>query len=107
MAPREGDAQLQDLERYVKEEKSNADFLSLLERRFGNLQTYPLLTIVKSIASIIDNLRIIWITSNYYNTDGTAYWKNFSPVERSCATGDQDRDAIATRSDDATNRNCL
>jgi dynein heavy chain len=61
--------QLEDLDRYVKEAKSNVDFLSLLERHFRNLQTCPLQTIANSIASIMDNLRLIWITSNYYNTD--------------------------------------
>jgi dynein heavy chain len=60
---------LEDLDRYVKEAKSNVDFLSLLERHFRNLQTCPLQTIANSIASIMDNLRLIWITSNYYNTD--------------------------------------
>ncbi|OHS98802.1 Dynein heavy chain family protein [Tritrichomonas foetus] len=61
--------QLEDLDRYVKQAKSNVDFLSLLERHFRNLQTCPLQTIYNSLSSIMDNLRLIWITSNYYNTD--------------------------------------
>ena len=62
-------AQLEDLERYVKEAKSNVEFLSLLERHFRNLETAPLQQIYNSIPSIMDSLRLIWITSNYYNTD--------------------------------------
>ncbi|KAH0806962.1 dynein heavy chain 10, axonemal-like [Histomonas meleagridis] len=62
-------AQFEDLDRYVKEAKSNVDFLSLLERHFRNLQTCPLQTIYNSLSSIMDNLRLIWITSNYYNTE--------------------------------------
>lgn len=62
-------AQLEDLDRYVKEAKSNVDFLSLLERHFKNLETCPLDVIFNSIPSIMDSLRLIWITSNYYNTD--------------------------------------
>jgi len=62
-------AQLEDLDRYVKEAKSNVEFLSLLERHFRNLETCPLQTVYNSIPSIMDSLRLIWITSNYYNTD--------------------------------------
>ena len=42
-------AQLEDFDRYVKDGKSNVDFLSLLERHFRNLQTCQLQAIVNSI----------------------------------------------------------
>jgi len=60
---------LQDLLKLYTEAKDNVKFLTTLERHFKNLQSGNLATILDTIPSMMNSLRMVWIISRHYNKD--------------------------------------
>ena len=58
-----------ELNKLHLEAKDNVKFLSTLERHFKNISTGSLLTIIDTIPSMMNALRMVWIISRHYNTD--------------------------------------
>jgi dynein heavy chain len=58
-----------ELSKAYVEARDNVKFLSTLERHFKNLSTGSLGTILETIPSLINGLRMVWIISRHYNTD--------------------------------------
>jgi dynein heavy chain len=49
--------------------KDNVKFLTTLERHFKNLATGSMQTIVETLPSLLNAIRMVWIISRYFNTD--------------------------------------
>jgi len=60
---------LQDLLKLYTEAKDNVKFLTTLERHFKNISTGNLNTILETIPSMMNSLRMVWIISRHYNKD--------------------------------------
>lgn len=61
--------QLQDLLKLYIEAKDNVKFLSTLERHFKNIASGNLTTIMETIPSMMNSLRMVWVISRHYNKD--------------------------------------
>jgi len=59
-----------ELHRAHLEAKDNVKFMSTLERHFKNINSGNLNTIIETIPSMMNSLRMIWIVSRYYGKDG-------------------------------------
>jgi dynein heavy chain len=49
--------------------KDNVKFLTTLERHFKNLASGSMLTIVETLPSLLNAIRMVWIISRFFNTD--------------------------------------
>eukprot|EP01084_Bolivina_argentea_P019522 36286_1 len=61
--------QLKELLHLYTEAKDNVKFLATLERHFKNIESGNLQTIIETIPSMLNALRMVWIISRHYNTD--------------------------------------
>ncbi|CDI85908.1 hypothetical protein EPH_0064790 [Eimeria praecox] len=60
---------LNELQQLHTESMSNVRFLSTLERYFTTLETSPLGPMADTIASLMNALRMVWVTSRHFTTD--------------------------------------
>ncbi|CDI78970.1 hypothetical protein EAH_00009160 [Eimeria acervulina] len=60
---------LNELQQLHTESMSNVRFLATLERYFTTLGTSPLGPMADTIASLMNALRMVWVTSRHYTTD--------------------------------------
>eukprot|EP00398_MALV-I-01_sp_L67-1_P000765 gene765-501_t len=58
-----------ELSRMHVEAKDNVKFLTTLERHFKNLHSGSMNTIVETLPSLLNAIRMVWIISRYFNTD--------------------------------------
>ena len=58
-----------ELTRKYVEAKDNVKFLTTLERHFKNISSGNLSTILDTLPSMMNALRMVWIISRHYNTD--------------------------------------
>jgi dynein heavy chain len=58
-----------ELTRLYIEAKDNVKFLATLERHFKNVQSGNLTTILDTLPSMMNSIRMVWIISRHYNTD--------------------------------------
>ena len=61
--------QLKELLILYTEAKDNVKFLATLERHFKNIESGNLQTMIETIPSMLNALRMVWIISRHYNTD--------------------------------------
>ena len=58
-----------ELTRLYIEAKDNVKFLATLERHFKNVHSGNLTTILDTLPSMMNSIRMVWIISRHYNTD--------------------------------------
>tara|TARA_B100000795_G_scaffold255901_1_gene227926 strand:- start:11823 stop:14474 length:2652 start_codon:yes stop_codon:yes gene_type:complete len=58
-----------ELTRLYIEAKDNVKFLATLERHFKNVHSGNLNTILDTLPSMMNSIRMVWIISRHYNTD--------------------------------------
>ena len=58
-----------ELSKLYLEAKDNVKFLTTLERHFRHLIDDPFQTILATMPSMINGLRMVWVISRHYNTD--------------------------------------
>ena len=63
------EAHFSELNRKYVEAKDNVKFLTTLERHFKNISSGNLTTILDTLPSMMNALRMVWIISRHYNTD--------------------------------------
>lgn len=63
------EGQLGELTKLYLEAKDNVKFLTTLERHFKHISEGSFQTILESIPSMINGLRMVWVISRHYNTD--------------------------------------
>ena len=61
--------QLKELLHLYTEAKDNVKFLTTLERHFKNIESGNLTTMIETIPSMLNALRMVWIISRHYNSD--------------------------------------
>ena len=61
--------QLSELTKSYTEAKDNVKFLSTLERHFKNIVTGSLVSVLDSLPSLMNAIRMVWIISRHYNRD--------------------------------------
>jgi dynein heavy chain len=61
--------QFVELQKMHVESKDNVKFLTTLERHFKNLASGSMHTIVETLPSLLNAMRMVWIISRYFNTD--------------------------------------
>eukprot|EP00736_Rhodelphis_marinus_P002315 Rmarinus@m.3250 len=61
--------QLQELTKYYIEAKDNVKFLTTLERHFKNISQGSLTTIIDTLPSMMNAIRMVWVISRHYNRD--------------------------------------
>ena len=58
-----------ELSKLYLEAKDNVKFLSTLERHFRHISEGSYLTILETMQSMVNGLRMVWVISRHYNTD--------------------------------------
>jgi dynein heavy chain, axonemal len=61
--------QFGELSKLHAEAKDNVKFLSTLERHFKNITTGSFSTILDTLPSLMNAIRMVWIISRHYNND--------------------------------------
>ena len=58
-----------EMSKLCLEARDNVKFLSTLERHFRHLETGSYRTVLDSLPSMVNGLRMVWVISRHYNTD--------------------------------------